>query len=92
MGKAHVMCLLLALLTYFLIPSSAIPISRLQRMPLQDVGEMPSVKGIIPEAKMGTESSGPEDEVATINARMAVEMQDYQPSGPNGKHKPPGWR
>ncbi|TVU09516.1 hypothetical protein EJB05_42996 [Eragrostis curvula] len=91
MGRAPAFYLLITLLTYFLILSSAIPISRLQRMPLQETGEMPSVRGNTIVSEMGTKRSVPEDE-ATISARMAVEMQDYQPSGPNGKHKPPGWR
>jgi hypothetical protein len=40
---------------------------------------------------MGIERSLPEDETK-IHERMAVEMQDYQPSGPNRRHNPPGWR
>jgi hypothetical protein len=40
---------------------------------------------------MGMERLLLEDETE-VHERMAVEMQDYQPSGPNGRPRKPGWR
>uniref|UniRef100_A0A0A9CEW0 Uncharacterized protein n=1 Tax=Arundo donax TaxID=35708 RepID=A0A0A9CEW0_ARUDO len=93
MERAPVLYLLLTLLlaSYFLVPSNAIPISRLQKMPLQEAGELPSVKGNTLKPEMETESFVPGDE-SMSTARMAFETQDYAPSGPNNHHKPPGWR
>ncbi|RCV11643.1 hypothetical protein SEVIR_2G211400v4 [Setaria viridis] len=93
MERAPALCLLISLLAfYLLVPSSAVPLSRLQKMPMQKAGQMPSVKGSTPEPKMKTERFVPEDGKSVISERMAFETQDYGPPVPNNHHKPPGWR
>uniref|UniRef100_A0A0A8YXH9 Uncharacterized protein n=1 Tax=Arundo donax TaxID=35708 RepID=A0A0A8YXH9_ARUDO len=93
MERAPALSLLITLLmaSFFLVPSNAIPVSRLQRMPLQDASEVPSVKVSTLKPEMETESLVLDDE-SMITARMAFETQDYAPSGPNNDHKPPGRR
>ncbi|KAL6846141.1 hypothetical protein ACP4OV_023589 [Aristida adscensionis] len=91
MERAPALCLLLTFLAfYLLVPCNAIPLSRVQRLPLHEAGEMPSVKGSPTEPKVEPEMLLSEDE-PVITARMAFETQDYAPSGPNNHHKPPGW-
>ncbi|RLM86005.1 uncharacterized protein C2845_PM04G13290 [Panicum miliaceum] len=93
MERAPALCLLITLLAfYLLVPSSAVPLSRLQKMPMQEAGLMPSVKGSTLEAKMEMKRFVPEDDESVISERMAFETQDYGPPGPNNHHKPPGWR
>ncbi|CAL5064415.1 unnamed protein product [Urochloa decumbens] len=93
MERTPVLCLLITMLAfYLLVPSSAVPLSRLQKMPMQEAGQMLSVKGSTPEAKMKTERFVLEDDQSVISERMAFETQDYGPPGPNNHHKPPGWR
>ncbi|WVZ64936.1 hypothetical protein U9M48_014379 [Paspalum notatum var. saurae] len=88
MERAPAMYLLIALLAFYLsVPSSA---RVLQRMPMQEVGQMLPAQGSIPEAKMEiTEVFVPEDDESVITERMAFETQDYGPPGPNNHHKPP---
>ncbi|KAL6655999.1 hypothetical protein ACP70R_006825 [Stipagrostis hirtigluma subsp. patula] len=92
MERAPVLYLLLTLLAfYFLAPCNAIPLSRVQRLPLEVAGETPLVKGSSTlEPKTEVEMLLPDDG-PVITARMAFETQDYAPSGPNNHHKPPGW-
>ncbi|RLN33530.1 uncharacterized protein C2845_PM03G34290 [Panicum miliaceum] len=93
MERAPALCLLITLLAfYLLVPSGAVPLSRLQKMPMQEAGQMPSVKGSTLEPKMEMERFVPEDDESVISERMAFETQDYGPPGPNNHHKPPGWR
>ncbi|CAL5064416.1 unnamed protein product [Urochloa decumbens] len=104
MERTPVLCLLITMLAfYLLVPSSAVPLSThdqtipvalagLQKMPMQEAGQMLSVKGSTPEAKMKTERFVLEDDQSVISERMAFETQDYGPPGPNNHHKPPGWR
>ncbi|KAJ1289657.1 hypothetical protein BS78_02G181300 [Paspalum vaginatum] len=92
MERAPAMYLLIALLAfYLLVPSSA---RVLQRMPMQEVGQMLPVQSSIQEPKMEiAELFMPEDdESSVITERMAFETEDYGPPGPNNHHKPPGWR
>ncbi|CAN6210693.1 unnamed protein product [Urochloa humidicola] len=90
MERAPALCLLITLLVfYLLVPSIAVPLSRLQKMPMQEAGQMLAVKGSTPEAKMKTERLVLEDDQSE---RMAFETQDYGPPVPNNHHKPPGWR
>ena len=97
MGKSPALPLYYLLITllafYFLIvPSNAIPLSRVQRLHLQESSEMPLVRGSTTKPKMEMERPVVAlEEDAMINARMALETQDYAPSGPNNHHKPPGW-
>uniref|UniRef100_A0A0E0M152 Uncharacterized protein n=1 Tax=Oryza punctata TaxID=4537 RepID=A0A0E0M152_ORYPU len=95
MGKSPALPLYYLLITllafYFLIvPSNAIPLSRVQRLPLQESSEMPLVRGITEKMELERPIVVLEED-AMINARMALETQDYAPSGPNNHHKPPGW-
>ncbi|KAL5201159.1 hypothetical protein ABZP36_035513 [Zizania latifolia] len=60
-----------------------------QRLPLQESGEMPFVGGSTANPEMEMEVPVSPGEDAMINARMALETQDYAPSGPNNHHKPP---
>lgn len=59
---------------------------------MQESSEMPLVRGSTAKPKMEMERPVVAlEEDAMINARMALETQDYAPSGPNNHHKPPGW-
>ncbi|XP_066399400.1 uncharacterized protein [Miscanthus floridulus] len=93
MERAPALCLLTTLLAfYFLVPSSAVPLSRVQRMTMQEDGQIPSVESSTLEPKMKMEKFVPEDDESMVTTRMAFETQDYSPPGPNNRHKPPGWR
>ncbi|CAL5081419.1 unnamed protein product [Urochloa decumbens] len=94
MERASALCILITLLVfYLLVPSSAVPLSRLQKMPMQEASQMMlAVKGSTPETKMKTERFVLEDGQSVISERMAFETQDYGPPVPNNHHKPPGWR
>ncbi|CAN6195911.1 unnamed protein product [Urochloa humidicola] len=93
MERAQALCLLITLLAFYLfVPSSAVPLSRLQKMPMEEAGQMVAVKGSTPEAKMKTEMFALEGDESVISERMALETQDYGPPVPNNHHKPPGWR
>ncbi|KAG2643388.1 uncharacterized protein LOC120679292 [Panicum virgatum] len=93
MERAPALCLMITLLAfYLLVPSSAVPLSRLQKMPMEEAVQMPSVKGSTLEPKMEMKRFVPEDDESVISERMAFETQDYGPPGPNNHHKPPGWR
>ncbi|CAN6174301.1 unnamed protein product [Urochloa humidicola] len=94
MERASVLCLLITLLVFYplVLPSSAVPLSRLQKMPMQEAGQMLAVKGSTTEAKMKTERSVLQNDESVISERMAFETQDYGPPVPNNHHKPPGWR
>ncbi|KAI4990272.1 uncharacterized protein LOC123396037 [Hordeum vulgare subsp. vulgare] len=94
MGSSASLCLVITLLAfYFLVPSNAIPLSRVQRqVPLQHVGDqVPWVEESTPKPKMDMGRVIPEDAAESVSARMMLETQDYAPSGPNNHHKPPGW-
>ncbi|KAG2634981.1 uncharacterized protein LOC120660638 isoform X2 [Panicum virgatum] len=93
MKRAPALCLLIILLAfYLLVSSSAVPHSRLQKMPMEETGQMPSVKSSTLEPKMEMKRFVPENVESVISERMAFETQDYGPPGPNNHHKPPGWR
>ncbi|PWZ13142.1 hypothetical protein Zm00014a_040034 [Zea mays] len=93
MKRAPAVCLLATLLAfYFLVPSIAVALSRVQKMAMQEDGQIPSVQSSILQPKMKNERFVPEDDESVITARMAFETQDYAPPGPNNHHKPPGWR
>ncbi|KQJ90212.1 uncharacterized protein LOC100834251 [Brachypodium distachyon] len=87
------LCLVITLLAfYFLVPSNAIPLSRVQKLvALQENSEMLSVEESTPKPELETGRVVPVDDEVMIGARMALETQDYAPSGPNNHHKPPGW-
>nr|CAB3457041.1 unnamed protein product [Digitaria exilis] len=94
MKRAPALCLLTTLLAfYLLVPSSAVPLARLQKMSMQEAEQMPSV-GSTSEPKMKMEGIVPEDDGSSNSEsqRMAFETQDYGPPTPNNHHKPPGWR
>ncbi|XP_006660618.1 uncharacterized protein LOC102711559 [Oryza brachyantha] len=99
MGKSPALplyyLLLITLVAFYLliVSSNAIPLSRVQRLPLQESSDMPLVRGIStakPKIEMERSIVIPGEDVV-INARVALETQDYPPSGPNNHHKPPGW-
>ncbi|OEL25138.1 hypothetical protein BAE44_0013842, partial [Dichanthelium oligosanthes] len=64
----------------------------LQKMPMQEAGQVPMVKGSTLHPKMEMERFVAEDDEPVIFERMAFETQDYAPPVPNQHHKPPGWR
>ncbi|ESW27297.1 hypothetical protein PHAVU_003G189400 [Phaseolus vulgaris] len=73
LGLSHLMCL------------KAVPVTR-----IENIMQGPQVHYLRPENshKVITEKYYRHLEEATTTERMELELQDYSPSGPNGRHTP----